>query len=247
MDGRSNPRPWRIRPMPEDFREIVASGITMVDLMAHYQVGAGVLKRWVDDIGGRSRSSRGPQQKTMPADFALWAARETTLQLIHRYRCGTKAVARWRREAGLKSTPPRRQPKTQPVPDGFALMVPQMTMRELKERFGKGKTTIWKWCQVAGVQPRKASTHPPTRAAGHIHVGRKLNPFDGPRRDVSRAGQAADFLRTFAPVVRCNSVGHYDQNGDHWRRGSFVLTADEIIQRATRQGWNPEAWKALAA
>lgn len=249
MSHHSDPRPYRRRPVPDDFQATVATGITIVALMEHYNAGTGVILRWIKEIGGRKRAKRAPQQKTVPDDFAQHAARETVVQLVHRYRCGTRTIARWRRECGVDVVIAKREPRIEPLPDGFELVAPVMTMRELKERFGKGKTTIWKWCRRANVQPRRASTHPPraSRPIGHIHAGRKLNPFDGPHRDISRAGQAADYLRQFGPVIRCNSAGRYDQNGDHWRRGSSILCADEIIARAIRNGWNPDAWREVRA
>lgn len=248
-DGRSNPRPWRLRPLPDDFREQVATGMTIGDLMAHYDAGTGVVHRWIEEIGGRKRAKRAPQQKAVPDDFVEHAQRETVVQLIQRYRCGTKTIARWRRQSGVNVVISKREPRVEPLPDGFDLVAPTMTMRELKERFGRGKTTIWKWCQRANVQPRKASTHPPrtSRPTGHIPVGRKVNPFDGPHRDVTRAGMAADFLRKFGPVVRCDAAGRFNPTGDHWRRGASILCADEIISRALRNGWQPDAWREVRA
>lgn len=66
-------------------------------------------------------------------------------------------------------------------------------------------------------------------------------------RDNSVAGQAADYLRRFGPVVRCNAKGRYDENGTHWRRNASILTADEIIERAEANGFDARAWARLAA
>jgi hypothetical protein len=242
-------RPWRIRPMPEDFAERASSGVTINELMLHYGAGASVMRRWLDEYGKRPRAARSTARRGVPEDFGEWASVETVLQLIKRYCCGTATVTRWRRELGLKPVRSR-QKKPTAIPDGFALVAPVTTMRELKQRYGKGKTTIWKWCQIAGVQPRTVAvsrTQQVRPARNPAPAGRKLNPFDGPHRDTTRAGMAADYLRKFGPVVRCDAAGRFNPTGNHWRRGSTILCADEVIARAIRNGWNPDAWKALAA
>lgn len=62
---------------------------------------------------------------------------------------------------------------------------------------------------------------------------------------MTRVGQAVDFLRKFGPISRCFSTGKLDPKGDHWRRGSTVLNAAEVIERAERLGFDPDAWKRI--
>jgi hypothetical protein len=57
---------------------------------------------------------------------------------------------------------------------------------------------------------------------------------------------AVDHLRRFGPVVRCTPAGGFDPKGRHWRRGSAVLTAAEIVERALAKGWTPDAWRRVA-
>jgi hypothetical protein len=54
---------------------------------------------------------------------------------------------------------------------------------------------------------------------------------------VSDATLAADFLRKFCPVTRCDAAGRFAHHGPHWRIGQLVLTESEIIARAARKGW----------
>lgn len=56
-------------------------------------------------------------------------------------------------------------------------------------------------------------------------------------RDMSQAGQAADYLRRYGAVYRCDAVGKPNPKGTHWKRNFAVLTDDEIIARASRLGW----------
>lgn len=60
------------------------------------------------------------------------------------------------------------------------------------------------------------------------------------------AVDAADFLRRVAPILRCNPDGSLNPRGTHWRRGSAVLAAEDVIERALAKGWNPDAWRLVA-
>jgi|GEM_PF-6846991 len=56
-------------------------------------------------------------------------------------------------------------------------------------------------------------------------------------RDTSMAGQAADFLRRFGAVYRCDEAGPPNPKGKFWKRNFVVLTDDELVARAKRLGW----------
>lgn len=187
-----------------------------------------------------SASAMEKLQRAMPADFRTVAPGRTINELQKVYQAGPDAIRRWRREAGLQPIAP--VPPGQPrrsVPDGFALVARGMTMKQLRERFGASEPLIRRWCAETGIEPRRA---------GYVHV-RKVQPRPLPdARDCSRAGKAAQFLQKFGPVTRCDADGGIDPKGTHWLRGGrFVLTDAEIMDRATRQGWRPDAWRELAA
>lgn len=51
---------------------------------------------------------------------------------------------------------------------------------------------------------------------------------------------AADFLRKFSPIYRCNERGRADVGEGakrFWRYGNVILTPDELMQRAAAKGW----------
>lgn len=58
-------------------------------------------------------------------------------------------------------------------------------------------------------------------------------------RDLTLAGQAADFLRRFGSVYRCDVTGKPNSKGTRWKRNYSVLTDDELMHRARRLGWTP--------
>lgn len=232
------------RPLPVDFREQAETGMTVRQLRRHYGAGVGVVQRWIREIGGRPRTVRKDAGRPVPEGFAHYAATETVAQLTKRYAAGTKAIARWRRETGA-ATPARRPRLVSPAPNDLAECARRMNISKLAEHFGCARVTVRKWLMETG-----ASADTSFRR-GLPNLGAMGRPKAAPitqNRDTSRAGQAADFLRQFGPVIRCNASGHYDPKGNHWRRrSSNILCADEIIARAVRNGWNPDAWREVRA
>lgn len=179
-------------------------------------------------------------QRPMPDDFRDVAPGRTVNQLQKIYGCGPEAVKRWREEAGIAACvtgPTGKAPRA--IPDSFALVARGMTMKQLRERFSASETLVRRWCAEAGVEPRRA---------GYAHF-RQPGPRPLPdARDQSRAGMAAQFLQKFGSVVRCDAEGRVDPRGTHWLRGGrFVLTDEEIMDRARRNGWDPDAWMEIAA
>lgn len=56
-------------------------------------------------------------------------------------------------------------------------------------------------------------------------------------RDMSAPGSAADFLRRYGSVFRCDENRKPNAKGGFWNRNGRVLTDDEIMSRAARLGW----------
>lgn len=65
--------------------------------------------------------------------------------------------------------------------------------------------------------------------------------------DAHYAPQVVDFLRRFTSVSRCDENGVPNKDGDHYRYGTAIKTAQEIVELARRKGWQPDEWKKLAA
>ncbi len=171
--------------------------------------------------------------RSIPADFLKVAPGRTINELQRHYHAGPATIIRWREEAAIPVPPSN----LRPVPDGFALVARGMTMKQLRERFGASEPLVRRWCAETGAEPRRA---------GYVRF-RQAQPRPLPdARDQSRAGLAAQFLQRFGSVVRCNADGAADPKGSHWLRGGrFVLTDDEIMARATRNGWRPDAWREV--
>jgi hypothetical protein len=193
---------------------------------------------------GRCRrcSSIRALRRAVPSDFVQRAATMTNAEMCLHYGAGSQTITRWRKATNAP-TVNRGGSVKWPVPDGFALVAPGMTIKELRVRYACSRDLIARWCEEVGVQPRRPD---PARTVGQ--ASKTFSPRNAPSRDGSVAGQAAEFLRRFGPVYRCTEDGKQDLKGTHWNRGGrTVLTDAELIERAKRNGWDPDAWRVLAA
>ena len=150
----------------------------------------------------------------------------------------------------------RADPKT--VPADFVERYETARFAELARHYGVSVTTIKRWQSLKGLKRgtgywtrEKADT---VRSAPKSKAG----PVDRPHMDHSQAGLAASFLRRDRWIVfRCNADGRAvdtlrgngkpNPDASHWRCGTAVCTDDELIARAKRRGWNPDAWQQVAA
>lgn len=184
-----------------------------------------------------------------PADFAdHYQDRIEDIRL--RYRVTTATIHRWLSECGLTRASLVKGPADKPAPEGYADFAAVETVRALMERYGVSRHVIRRWdAEVGRTRARFEQVRVSAKAKGtaSIHkIGNTRTPFEQAHRDHSQAGQAADYLRRLGPVVRCDADGAYDPRGDFYRRGSTVLTPDELVDRAVRNGWDPNAWKRVA-
>ena len=171
------------------------------------------------------------QPRPVPRDFAAVGALMTNRDLMTHYRVGQQALRRWRQETGVFGE----REKKEPAPASFAAVAPLLSKRDLMARYGVGIMRIERWL---GETQTTALRKP---------QGRTRNIASPARIEVQTdADKAADYLRKFGPVSRCDEAGKPNLRGGHWRRGSFVLTDADIMARARRQGWNPDAWKMVA-
>lgn len=68
-------------------------------------------------------------------------------------------------------------------------------------------------------------------------------------RPLDAAQRAADYLASFdrTPVFRIDDKGQPSPKGKLWRYGCTRLTTDEMMAKAARKGFDPDAWRRLAA
>lgn len=193
----------------------------------------------------RKAATEGP----MPADFAEHAFGRIK-DLRKRYNARYELIVAWRAELGLTGAMVRKKVLTgvgrREIPEGFAEYRTATSLRATAKHFKMNLATARRMSAELGIKPKStgvASLEPKT--APKPKLARKaMNstftqtaPIARPFIDPTPAGQAAEFLRQFGPVIRCNEQRQYDPAGNYWLRGSFLLTAEDIIHRAERNGW----------
>jgi len=176
----------------------------------------------------------------MPDDFAVVAPTMSATDLAKHYSCSNWKITEWFAACGMSRSNSTRFKPAARAPENFAALAPTMYLQDLETMFEHGAHVIKRWCAECGVSPRRYVPHFVSRA-------NRIPPSPVVFHDLSRAGQAADYLRRHGPVFRCSAVGGANTKGDFWSRRGFVLTDDEIIERAERLGWEPESWRRIAA
>lgn len=183
--------------------------------------------------------------RPVPAGFAQSADRPVQ-ELARKYKASKTTIRRWIEEAGIER---RLQggPAIKARPADFAATQEGVKVADLCAHYGVCKAVVQRWLREIGVVRSLTAAASATRTRRQKNETRRpefsraayaMSPkVERPFVDPSPAGQAAEFLRRFGPVVRCDEQGRYDPAGNRWRRGSSLLTADEIIDRAVRNGW----------
>lgn len=172
------------------------------------------------------------EARPMPDDLTERASEMTHREMMGHYQASSSTICRWIKEAGLQTRSPGAS-----APDGFAQVAVSATLHQLKLHYGVGDCVIKRWCAETGATPKQPQ---------HIVFRRNQFPPIKAHRDCSQVGQAADFLRHYGQVYRCLESGRGCTKGTHWSRNGFVLTDAELIGRAERLGWDPNAWRMVA-
>lgn len=194
--------------------------------------------------------------RRMPDDFTTIAPTVTRSAARRHWRTGWKTIDRWYEEAGI--APGSVQIQNDPPPADFKALAPTMTRRGLCRHYKAGGKRIDRWLKETGVdfkrltqseaagirwkdKPRKNKPKRPT------FVPALLKGPTIPPPDTSPDGLAAEHLRKWCPVYRCDDNGRPNPKGGFWRFGNTILTPEEVKQRAIRKGWSPDEWRLIAA
>ena len=144
------------------------------------------------------------------------------------------------------------------APADFAEAYAAMSERELMARYCRGALAIRRWVAELGLSrsegwfaTRCTRKHAPSPPENKIKLSASAATAFRPllqrqHRDHSLAGEAAEFLRHYGPLIRVNAQGRYDEKGKYWQRGRYILDGATIVERATRLGFDPDAWRQIA-
>lgn len=197
------------------------------------------------------RATNAAKRVKIGPEFATVAPGKTNEELIAYFGVSAPTISRYRSRYGIPAPRQSTGHRGDAPPADFADLAPTMTMQGLCEHYGCSEWMITQWLRACEVQTRGRIYN---RTASYKRVlpmiadraGRSFNPRLHAHHDDTLAGRAADHLRRFGPVIRCNSGGRYDPKGDHYLRGSTVLSRAETVERAIAKGFDPEAWRRVA-
>jgi transposase len=184
----------------------------------------------------------GVNQIPLPADWHQVAPGRSIPHLAAHYGVGRSTIIRFRTETGVEGAPPHSPNSMADRFSDLAERAREMTLKQLAAHYGCQRGTVTKYLQARGLTAR-----PPVRVT-FVPNAYATAPVDRHQRDMTVAGRAVDeCLRRFGRVYRCDAQGKPSPAGTHWNRNGFVLSDDEVIERAERLGWDANAWKRVAA
>lgn len=130
------------------------------------------------------------------------------------------------------------RPLIRNCPPDFLDVLGRLGSRLAAAHYRASLKTITRWRREHGLPPnhRARRTSGSTGRLNRARFGMNSKPIMI-RRDLSPAGRAADFLQRFGPIFACTPQGKALSGGNFWNRNGHVLSADEVIQRAERLGW----------
>lgn len=180
--------------------------------------------------------------RPIPSDFAIVAPTMPIYKLQKHYRASARVILRWLRVSGAPRTTFTPHNK-RPVPADLAERAADMHVAALAKHYCVKDETVQRWlaetgCEAARyVRPRKEQpTKERAHSEGRVLQLRAMNRLNLVTIRVSDdADEAADKLRRFCPVTRCDEQGRFDITGKFWRVGRVVLTDAELIERAERR------------
>ena len=146
-----------------------------------------------------------------------------------------------------------RKPRTNlhKIPEGFDELARVLPTKPLSQKLGVSPSTVRLWRRVRNIpSPGRGGSPKLVKPKTSIRSGSapyKPAPVTI-HRDVSVAGRAvSECLQKLGRIFRCDPDGRVNPKGTHWNRNGFILTDDDVIDRARRNGWSPDAWERIAA
>lgn len=120
------------------------------------------------------------------------------------------------------------------MPEDFLPILRKLGSQGAARHYHASLATVTRWRRELELKPQARMK----KGIGQSRTDRGFVPRPLiQNRDMSLAGQAADFLRGFGAVYRCDERGRATPKGTHWRRGFAVMGDDELMHRAQRLGW----------
>ena len=141
----------------------------------------------------------------------------------------------------------------------LSVLAETMYMAELARHYGVSYGAMCKTCHRLGVKPIKQTMEQKREVAQRACATARASKPMSPRlrtqfktsditnhRPKYQDDLAAEYLRKFTHVYRCNDRGAPDHKGKFWRYGSTIKTPEELIDRAHAKGLDERKWARVA-
>ncbi|MFA7441675.1 MAG: hypothetical protein WCZ66_12035 [Sphingomonadaceae bacterium] len=215
------------RSMPADFAHF-AQGKSVKQLRAHYRAGASTVTRWLAQSGIKPIRTH----HDIPADLAERAKATSIADMARHYGIPPSTLRKMLKREGIKAA--LHEFRRFDVPADFAERCAELTRTALARHYGRSYEVVARWLAETGLTPQAyvpIYNRPKlryVRSPGHSNVATV-------KRDTGPEEMAAEALRRFAPVYRCDEQGLAAQYGKLWRLGNIIIDGDELIARAARK------------
>lgn len=194
-------------------------------------------RTWTDENIAKARELVAAGATGQQVADALGMTRKSVLVASNRIGFGT-----WQ-------TKPGRVPD--PVPADFTELFKHHTYKELAAHYRVRYCKISTWAHSLGLARKRGEQiaerrMPPRPLARKVDRQTYVIPVrpEGYQRDMTEAGQAADFMRRDRRVFRCDLNGNQDGKGKYWMCGTVWMTDAELIERARAKGFRAVRWAA---
>lgn len=196
--------------------------MTTVEIARKYGVGRSTVLRHCKRLGIAPAFRKGP-----PEGFTDDAKHMSIRSLAAKYNLNQKTVSRMIKTLDIERTVPIIPRKRREAPEGFADAAKTMTLRELAERFSMSTKVASRLIRRMGiVRVSRPKTRPSTNRGWVMSIENRS------KADQSPAHIAANYLRGFDPVLRCDHTGKLNPEGSHWHIRGRVVTGDELMEMA---------------
>lgn len=169
------------------------------------------------------------------AQFIVDAGRMTVADLSRKYGVAHKTARQWCKRVGI--TPPEYD-RFVHAPEGFEEAARSMSLRALSDRFGISVKAIRRLIAelgidrtqvkpVVAIRPSQVTKNSLVRSRRWIKAIESHNVTEQTADSI-----AADYLRAFEPVSRCNAKSEFDPHGEYWHIRGRRVTSDELMEMA---------------
>lgn len=254
------------REVPADWH-IMAPKMTQLQAAEHYQCGKQRIVRWMRQTGIMCGQIAPNCKKYFPPNIAELAHGQTVTTLSEKLGWSASALRqRIRREFpdlhahlvenGKEYTRAATMERMRgndrfcrPIPDDFAQAMRTLSRKELAQRYRAHQNTISKWVAAMPAdvvaEYRNKGRARATAAIKGAFALKNLSAAGNLQADAkTEADKAMRWLQRYGP---CYPMRIYNKALDDYSFRGIRMSGQALIAEARKRGWNPDAWREIAA